>query len=52
MELGYPDEAKRRAEWRRLATAIGVPLVEDEERRQARIDEQLREVAADFGLDG
>lgn len=49
VEQVQPDELKRVKEWKRIAEAYGIPIVEDDELQKARIERGLRAVMEDFG---
>lgn len=49
MEKVYPDQRKRIAEYRKLATLCGIAIEEDPELVAARHREAMAVVEADFG---
>lgn len=45
----HPDEMKRDREWRKLAEAFKIPLVENERLAQARRERALAAMEAELG---
>lgn len=51
MEKAYPDQVKRRVEYRRIAVASGIPIEEDPDLKAQRHREAMAQIEADFPVD-
>lgn len=51
-EAKFSDELERDREWRKLATGLGIEIVEREDLVAARRDRALAALDAEFGADG
>ena len=48
MEMAYPDELRRHRKWQALAKDFKIPIEEDAELAQARIQRGLKVAMAEF----
>lgn len=51
MEKVYPEEPKRMAEWRKMAKALRIPMVEDAKLKAERLAREHAKIEAEFGDD-